>query len=266
VHDGVWPEPGGGGYAIDVSSGSSEILIEDNVVVQANKVIVFRAAGAGSVVGYNYMDDAHILTAPRWQEVGLNASHMAGSHHVLFEGNESFNYDADCTHGNSIEQTVFRNHLTGVRRDYDDDPYGGNVRAAGLEYGAWWHSFVGNVLGLRGRMDGWEFEDAGTGGPAPWRGGKFIWRLGYDPGHWDQAADPMVKETTIRHGNFDFLRGQVQWDPAISERSLPPSLYLKQRPAFFPAEWNWPWVDPAAPARLYKLPAKERYDAGTPIR
>src|SRR5262249_1095966 len=76
IHDTVWPEPGGGGYAISFAFGSSEILIENNIVMQANKVLVSRSSGAASVVGYNYMDDGHILSAPLWQEVGINASHM----------------------------------------------------------------------------------------------------------------------------------------------------------------------------------------------
>ena len=76
---------------------------------------VVGSSGAGSVVGYNYMDNGYIFTTPDWVEVGLNGSHMVGGHHVLFEGNESFNYDSDNTHGNAIAMTVFRNHLTGRR-------------------------------------------------------------------------------------------------------------------------------------------------------
>jgi hypothetical protein len=151
IHDTAWPEPGGGGYAISFSTGSAEALIENNIVLQANKVMVARAAGAGSVVGYNYMDDGHIGYDPVWVEVGINGSHMVGSHHILFEGNESFNYDSDCTHGNAIYHTVFRNHLSGFRRSFSGL---GNARAAGLEYGSWWHSFVGNVLGTPGITGG----------------------------------------------------------------------------------------------------------------
>ena len=163
--------------------------------MQASKVMVSRSAGAGSVVGYNYMDDAHILSAPLWQEVVINASHMVGSHHVLFEGNESFNYDADNTHGSAIYHTVFRNHLSGFRRDYVDDPVSGNARAGGLGFGAWWHSFIGNVMGTEGRMSAWEYEDPGTRpGPWPWQGGSFIWRLGYAPSHWEQFGRPTGEE------------------------------------------------------------------------
>src|SRR5262245_64967244 len=106
------------------------------------------------------MDDGFIQYDLTWNEVGINASHMVGSHHVLFEGNESFNYDSDNTHGSAIYHTVFRNHLSGFRRSF---PGLSNGRAAGLGYGSWWHTFVGNVLGVAGRMGGWGEDDPGTG-------------------------------------------------------------------------------------------------------
>ncbi len=249
VHDTAWPEPGGGGYAISFASGSSEVLVENNIVLQANKVMVARAAGAGSVIGYNYMDDGHIGGNALWVEVGINGSHMVGSHHMLFEGNDSFNYDSDNTHGNAIYHTVFRNHLSGFRRSF---PGLSNARAGGLMYGSWWHSFVGNVMGTAGRMDGWGYES----------GEKAIWRLGYDPTHWEQDPDPKVRSTVLREGNFDYVTNEVRWDSAA--QTLPASLYLTSKPAFFGSN-PWPWVDPTAATKLYTLPAKARYDAGSPF-
>ncbi len=78
VHDGSWPEPGGAGYAISFAGGSSEILVENNILINACKDMVVRSSGAGSVFGYNYADDAWDFDKPGWVEVGLNASHMAG--------------------------------------------------------------------------------------------------------------------------------------------------------------------------------------------
>ena len=101
IHTGSYPTPGGEGYAISLADGSSEVLIENNISRDVNKVMVARASGAGSVVAYNYMDDGWISYQPTWQEIGLNASHMAGPHHVLFEGNWGFNADTDYTHGSS---------------------------------------------------------------------------------------------------------------------------------------------------------------------
>ncbi len=135
LHTGSWPEPGGAGYIVSLADGSSEILIENNVLIDACKQVVMRSSGAGSVVAYNYADDSWDFDTPGWVEVGLNASHMAGPHHVLFEGNASQNVDSDYTHGNAIYLTFFRNWLTGQRRSFTDQ---GNIRTVGLAYGSWW--------------------------------------------------------------------------------------------------------------------------------
>ena len=264
IHNAAWPQPGGAGYAISFGSASSEALIENNIVMDANKVMVGRSSGAGSVIGYNYMDDGHIYTDPSWVEVGINGSHMVGSHSMLFEGNESFNYDSDNTHGNAIYMTVFRNHLTGFRRDYSGMS---NARTAGLMFGSWWHTFVGNVMGTAGKMSGWTFEDPGTGsGQNTWGSGYYIWRLGYDPQHWDQSPDPKLRSTVLRDGNYDYVTNTVKWDR--TPQTLPPSLYLTAKPAFFGSN-TWPWVDPTGATKLYVLPARQRYDAmvggGTPL-
>ena len=203
IHEASWPLPGGAGYALSVAGGSSEVLIENNILVDANKVMVFRSAGTGSVVGYNYADDGWIWGTEGWVEVGINASHMVGPHHVLFEGNYSFNADSDYTHGNAIYLTFFRNWLSGQRRSFGDR---GNVREVGLAYGSWWDSFVGNVLGRRGQMAGWRYaapamgcnsngnncaaDNARCGRPA-------IWKLGYDPERWGMHPDPKTLSTVI---------------------------------------------------------------------
>ena len=62
IHDGSWPEPGGAGYAISFAGGSSDVLVENNIVLNACKVVVVRSCGAGSVFGYNYTDDAGTST------------------------------------------------------------------------------------------------------------------------------------------------------------------------------------------------------------
>ena len=118
IHDGAWCEPGGPPAITSACRRAHpKILIENGVSIRCNKVMVSRGAGAGSVTAYNYMDDGYIccnsphsfLGADRWQEVGLNNSHMVGGHHMLFEGNWGFNMDSDFTHGNTIYSTYFRN-------------------------------------------------------------------------------------------------------------------------------------------------------------
>lgn len=264
IHAGSWPQPGGAGYAISLAWGSSEVLIENNILVDVCKNMVFRSSGAGSVVGYNYVDDSFDFDNPGWVEVGINASHMAGSHHVLFEGNLSHNADSDYTHGNAIYLTFFRNHLTGQRQRFDDRS---GIRTAGLAYGSWWDSFVGNVLGRPGRMSGWTYDDPSMRtNAALWGKGGVgsVWMLGYDPERWTMAPDPKTLSTVIRGGNFDYLSNKAVWTDGLPEQPLPSSLYLSAKPAFF-GNLPWPWVDPIADAKLQTLPAKARFDAGTPF-
>ena len=69
-----------------------------------------------------------------------------------------------------------------------------------------------------------------------------------------------------RHGNWDNVTNGVAWDATATRRDLPPSLYLTAKPAFF-GSLARPWVDPLGAAdadRVKVLPAKARYDAGTP--
>jgi len=264
IHDTIHPYPGGGGYALSLQQGTSEVLIENNIIMGANKLMVARSAGAGSVVGYNYVDNAFIGNYPGWMEVGLNGSHMVGSHHMLFEGNLSFNYDSDDTWGGALAMTVFRNHLTGRRRDH---PNQDNVRAVGLMFGSWWHTFAGNVLGEPGRMADWIYEDPGDGtyGHSTSKWGKrfTVWKLGYAPGAWHQGPDPKVRSTVVRQGNFDYLTNEVKWDG--EPQALPASLYLTEKPAFF-GDLPWPWVDPTATTKVRTLPARARFDSDEVIR
>ena len=261
VHDAAWPEPGGGGYAIALAHGTAEDLIENCILLKANKLMVAQSAGTASVFGYNYADDGMILTNTAWIEHGLNASHMVGSHHVLFEGNYSFNWDSDKTHGNAIYHTIFRNHLRGIRSDFGDSTSAGNSpkRCAGAEFYSYWHSFVGNVLGAQGQMSRWIYQSGSLNTPS-------IFLLGWDD-YSPHPVDPNVAATTLRHGNFDYLTNSVTWDPSIPDHDLPSSLYLSGKPAFFNAGsgYTWPWVDPTGTTKLYVLPAKARFEAGTPF-
>jgi hypothetical protein len=269
VHTPVYFEPGGGSYNIALDTGASEILVENNISRDADKVIVARDAGSGSVIAYNYMDDGHIGGNPSWQETGLGASHYMGSHHVLFEGNWAFNADNDKTHGNANTHTYFRNQLRGKRTGYDNDTDRGSERAAGITGTTYYMSFIGNVLGEAGQMSGWVYE----GSSAP-DGAGGIWKIGWDD--WaPYPSDPLSWSTTIRDGNFDYLTNLVHWHglggrgatnglvpPANS--LLPNSMYLPSKPPFF-GTLAWPWVDPLGGTKTLTLPAKARYDAGTPF-
>ena len=195
-----------------------------------------RASGGGNVLGYNYMDDGWIGYIPPFVEVGMSASHMATPMYELFEGNQSFNFDGDSTHGNAIYITVFRNHFTGMRRSaspldsysfnsagsllvYEDAQ---NRRVIGLMSAHRYYTFVGNVLGTAGQTLP-PVRSQNTGGPSRFdygtgvtnlpalNGMAAMWKLGWEP-TFTQPADPTVAATAIRDGNFDYVTNQVHWD------------------------------------------------------
>ncbi len=280
IHRVSYPEPGGDGYHLTISRGSSDILAENNIIIDANKVMVARAGGAGSVIAYNYVDDGWIQGSEWWEEAGLNASHWPGPHHVLFEGNYAFKVSSDFTWGNNVYQTFFRNVVTGLRRDFPPANFAGDLTenfGTDSNAGAWWHSFVGNVLGTPGQTtaaNGWVYTNPSlncdangnncTGNGSAWSDCCSIWAYGDDPTapgpHWN--PDTKVTGTIIRDGNYDYLTGSQRWHNTPGGFAMPNSLYLTAKPAFFGSN-PWPWSDPSA-GTVNVLPAKARYDAGMP--
>jgi hypothetical protein len=261
IHTSDDPNPGGGGYLLSIARGSADNLVENNAVWNANKVMVMRATGGGNVIAYNYFEDGWISYAPGWVESGANASHMTTPHFELFEGNQAFNFDGESTWGNSIYITALRNHLTSKRRSIPplqltDEGY---RRAISLAHGHWWYTFIGNVLGYSG-MSPAPFSGFAYEVTYPWDEDPVgMWKLGVG-NDWG-PADPKVLSTVIRHGNFDYVTNSVKWDPTISDHTLPASLYLAGKPAFF-GSYPWPWVDPTGTTKLYTLPARARFDSG----
>jgi hypothetical protein len=264
IHTTLTPNPGGGGYGLGWSRGAADNLAENNIVWNFNKVMVMRASGGGNVIGYNYLEDGWGAGYPDIPEVGLNASHMTTPHHELFEGNQAWNFGGDSYWGNSIYITAFRNHFTGRRRSLPPLHLTDAVqrRFVDVPEWHWWYSFIGNVLGTpdmdASPQSGFVYDAA-----PPWAFDPVpLWVIGPQRDSGKGGQDPEVRERTLRHGNFDFFTRSVVWDPAIARRDLPPSFYLRAKPAFF-GERPWPWVTPEDPAHpLARLPARERFDAG----
>jgi hypothetical protein len=215
----------------------------------------------------------------------------------LFEGNQAFNFDSDSSRGNQIYHTVFRNHLTTLRRSLPGvavpltDSI--NRRGIGLTVNQWWYSFVGNAIGY---PDGY-LQKPAIGHPYPfafspgvqgkvfryeWMGGAArdgggytpIWQLGYDGSKWLSTPDARVQARTLRDANYDYFTKSVRWHgiggmgAGTSPRPapvLPNSLYLKGKPPFFGSS-PWPWVDGSNASNPLPgtLPARMRFDAGKP--
>jgi hypothetical protein len=82
--------------------------------------------------------------------------------------------------------------------------------------------------------------------------------------------------TLLRDGNYDYFTNEVHWHgiggtgvkngltPPAND-ILPASMYLTSKPAFFGSD-PWPWVNGSDATNPLpgQLPARTRYDAGTP--
>jgi hypothetical protein len=260
---------GGVSYGYSLEWQASDNLVEDNVVLYLNKPIQFRASGGGNVVAYNYVDDAWSQPDAGghfwFQELGIDV-HCAFPHMELVEGNYAPHLGGASTWGNAGGITFFRNHAPGAFRSIALTGPNAPANQASIELGARMldMNVVGNVLGAPGAA-GAEYETRGPGTCR--RRVPFIYRLNYDgaKGYCEFPTPPetQASDTLLRHGNYDTVTGAVRWDPSISSRALPPSLYLTRKPVFFGA-LPWPWVDPTAAPRIGTLPARARFDAGRP--
>jgi hypothetical protein len=249
AHGSTDENPGGQAYGIVIGAGSSANLVENNISVENNKPIALNSTGGGNVIAYNYVDEAVLWNSPGWQENAIDDAHANFTHHDLIEGNWTANLGGDSTHGGSGWQTHLRNYANGVN---SSGGMNGNLRAVGLDGWTHFHAYIGNVL-----SGGNVYQTTPSS-----QGGTPIYQLGNNAGNcgcWDNGY---AAAHIYRDGNWDSVNRAVVW--ANGARSIPPSFYLTSKPAFF-GTLAWPWVDPVGTTRVLTLPAKARYDAGTPF-
>jgi hypothetical protein len=80
----------------------------------------------------------------------------------------------------------------------------------------------------------------------------------------DNLDNGMAYANLHRHLDYDYFSNSQSRNPSNAVMTLPNSLYLGAKPAFF-GNSEWPWVDPAGTSdaqRVKTLPAKARFDAG----
>jgi hypothetical protein len=292
IHETPNPNPGGGGYQVGLNNGSSENLIENNVIWYGNKGVVMRATGGGNVFAYNYLDDTFGSTYPESPEAGINAGHFTTPHLELLEGNYSQNFKGDSYWGNSIYITVFRNWLSALRAShpplnayafvsgnctYKYGDYAGRT-AVDVQAYSFHNNFIGNVLGMSGQKllgynsnscfdsteDSFLTQITTTAQWSSVANPVIMWELGPYQATVNTTGNWSFVDTTIntqtRNGNWDWVTGAQHWygtggitDGGTTPIAVPSSFYLSAKPAFFGSS-PWPWVDPTT-GTTYTLPA-----------
>jgi len=151
----------------------------------------------------------------------------------------------------------FRNYATG-KNSAPPTADNNNIRAAGIDAWTREHTYVGNVYAgwtANGRPPVYQCTANGN-----CMGAEAIYRVGANASSYTDFDDGTALAHLFVNGNFDPVNNAVVWDPSLTRRDLPPSLYLTAKPGFFGSS-PWPWVDPLGTTMVGTLPAKQRFDS-----
>lgn len=251
-------------YLISMADYNSDHLVYNNIVRHGRHHIVFEGGGQGCVISYNHsLDTCGDVTGWMFSDIGLHGRHPYMN---LWEGNYAGGLEFDSIHGSSSHNTALRNALSarGVN-DFSPGGYTAAQIALKIAKDSIYHILVGNVLGYPGcAADGYEFERYEAGLYRKYM--QYIGASGDTAGPVSLNPDSfefpwsMPKTTGIFHGNYDYVGNAARWDPSISGRDIPPSLYLTSKPAWFGA-LDWPAIGPDVDGFRKDIPAKKRWDA-----
>ncbi len=237
-------------YGIVLGCFSADNLIENNIARYMNKPILLMVSGGGNVIGYNYADNSWADNT--WQEVNIDA-HCAFPHMELIEGNDAPHMGATSTHGNAGYFTFFRNYSSSefASPQVADSPLArtGNITTLELQGGAVGMNVVGNILGKAGVTQ--MFDNYTSSEPAS------IYELGQ--GNNGLGQNDTAVQTLLRTGNYDYSHDATEWTNDTPVQ-LPASLYLGQKPTWWPPGTSWPWVGPDLSPMVGTLPARARSD------
>jgi hypothetical protein len=279
---------------IDFYEDGSFNLIEDNITYNGGfpGIILGDSKGGcvGNVIAYNFSYNAN--TGASYM-AGMDISVSHGPHNMmnLVEGNIAGGMGSDGYFGSTSHIVLARNWFTATHVTGTDNLIAVNV-------GRWnnYFSLVGNILGTSAFRFGLFQPDTSFS-----YANQVIYKLGFPNmgnngfsltwgpttppdytlqsvnqpggdshgtgGNSLQELDLNVKNTMIRHGNYDYLNHAIAWDPAIADQTIPNSYFRSVKPSFF-GTLAWPPFDPASPpgaitnANISRIPAGYRYING----
>jgi len=239
---------GGSAYGVFLLGRNTDNLVEDNIFYHLRHAVTIEWGGCGNVVAYNYaarfFDESYPNT--NWLMESIH-THGGAPYMNLFEGNISPNIVFDNALGSSRHNTAFRNHAERYSQG-EAAPIQVNLNAVEVQKNNLYENIIGNVLCRPGDTGAYEVQSRDPG----------VYKLGCNQSDCS-SPDPRVKSTLFRHGNFDYITGTTQWDPAITERTLPNSYYLASKPSFFGA-LPWPMIGSDLSPMVGDLPAKMRFE------
>ena len=251
-----WNNAGGSGYGYHIFGPNSDHLIEDNIALNCRHSFVLEGPVSGCVIGYNYSRDPHSSVSPGWVYNDL-ITHAVHPLMNLYEGNILHKWSEDYVHGSASHNTGFRNYIRIVGES--TYPYTQGFWAVSQENKNYYCNVVGNVLGWSGVVDNGTYSYERTEASDY---DTHIYKLGYNGEGAGTITDPLVSQRLIRHGNYDYATQTTVWDSGITDRTLPNSLYLTGKPAFF-GTLAWPPIGPDRSPMVSPIPAQVRFNEGS---
>jgi Pectate lyase superfamily protein len=238
-------------YGISLLWPNSDHLIQNNIAQRCRHSFCFEAGGSGVVFAYNYSVDP-VSDDLTWLSEDM-MTHGAHPLMNLFEGNIFAKLGHDFIHGSSSHNTTFRSWV------FDDSaattkPTAGRWAVDIMDYN-YSNNVVGCVIG-KTADSGFRYLSNNQWQPA-------AYRLGFETGGGTTITDPTIVLKTLIHGNYDYFGLGMVWDAATLDHTLPASLYLTSKPAYF-GNLKWPPFDPTKPTSnaITNLPAGYRYVFG----
>lgn len=261
--------PGGTDSDVFIAGNTSGTLVENNIMERLHSSLLLNWGASGNVIAYNYSFGAFASTASMFEteDIAMHGAHPAFN---LIEGNVGTNFHADSTWGSNSHNTVFRNWLkatTQVANPLNGRgviDWGGawwavqHVRGLELSFATRYTNMVGNAIG-----------SAETAALRPYNQGNatmtqqsmviypasrsydavaYGYSFGYSgatdgTGGFDPLDSAQPYKTAFIHGDYEYTRNSVAWDPNTPDHTLPPSLYRTSKPAWFGSS-PWPLIGP----------------------
>jgi hypothetical protein len=257
------------------------VLLTNNIVQWTRIGIITGGPSAGNVISYNYLNNCFESNGDLWGCIW--DGHSNGDDYNLWEGNVAPQAYQDQTHGGKLAETYFRNLLTGWESCSNGNcsPSATSKQAnldaiSALAFNRY-DNIVGNVLGTPGistlayvyTNSSQFWSSSGTG---------HIFNLGSGNGCGGSGSgcsasaalpiDPVVLSTTMLFDNWDAFNNATMactglgapiaacpqdqraenapTYPGLASPSttLPPSLYLSARPAWWSSSIAFPAIGP----------------------
>jgi len=262
------------GEALEMYQFNSGFLVENNVFHLIYPAVNTSSSSSANVIAYNYSRDV-----PSGNVMGCDFDGNHGPHTMmnLWEGNVAAKFQSDSYFGSASHQTLFRNYFAGATTNSSQLCIAIDLCRFTQDM-----NIIGNVLGTNGWRGGYDEETNNYSLIY-----NVIYRLGY-PGmggnsytgtnygsntmalcgsNWVYTMDNKgfldynVKQTIIRHGNYDYASKSTIWDPTIADTNLPPSLFYTSKPTWWSNNVPWPPIGPDCTPLVSAIPAQLRYNS-----